>query len=319
MADAPETQSLADYVRQENAKEREAAGLDGEGAPLPAAEPLSASEAAEASDAEIADPAHSDAPAEITAERNADGTFKPVKRDKVQERIDKAVKAQRDAERRAEASEARARELEAKSTSAPSSVSSSVSAPSASDEPKIDDFLNEPDPYAALIRAHGTWAATRALAEHDARLAIQAIAAQSDQDGRAQFPDWDEVINSDFARTFDVPPHLLAAIRTSDQSAALRYYLASHPDDARALAADPPVKALVALGTLAAHLDSASHGSERRMVTHSQAKPPTKPLRGSTPSAPSATAPDPATTKLSDWIRINNALDRRRMQESRGA
>src|SRR5690348_5588645 len=113
-ADAPAEQSLADYIRQENAKDRASAGLDGEGAPLPEAKTLSPSEAAVAADEASStdtEPASAADP-EPSADRNADGTFKP-KRDGVQSRIDKAIAKQREAERKAEAAEARARELEA--------------------------------------------------------------------------------------------------------------------------------------------------------------------------------------------------------------
>lgn len=325
------TESLSDYIRTENAKEREAAGLDGDGPGLPEAEPLTASEIAQT-------PTEGDSPepepeqtVETTAqtERNADGTFKG-KRDKVQERIDKATAKQRDAERRAEAAEARARELEARTTSSTPPEAVATPTPTSDDEPNFDQWVaanpTHPDPIGGFAKYAAKWAAKQALAERDA--AEQAVKAQqqarerltqSDAEGREQFADWDEAISSEFAQTFEFPPYLIAGIQESAQSAALRYYLSTHETEARALAAKSPASALVELGTLAARLTPAHDGSGTRTVVHSKAKPLTKPLRGSTPSAPSAAALDPEKATLSDWIRFNNAADRRREREMRGA
>lgn len=312
---------LADYIRVENAKEREEAGLEGAGAPLPVAETITASESASPTEVD-------ETPAveiEVSpTERNLDGTFK-VKKDTVQQRIDKAVKAQREAERKADASEARARALEARQPTVETNPAAKVETahPASDDAPTLEGYIsanpNDADPLSGFTKAVAKWAAKQALTERDqkageaeAKTQFQTRMKEIDSDGRQQFSDWHEVMSSDFASTFPFPPHIVQAVHESNQSAALLHYLGTHPDEARALAAKTPTSALVTLGTLAARLMPAEDGSGVRSVVHSKAKPLTKPLRGSTPSAPSSTTLDPATTPLSDWIRINNAEERRR-------
>jgi hypothetical protein len=323
-------ESLSDYIRTENAKEREAAGLDGPAPPLPEAEPMTAAETgeAEAVTADIPAPA-AEPVVEAASERNTDGTFRP-KADSVQKRIDKAVKAQRDAERRAEAAEARAREIEAARVAKPAEAEPAKEAkpakPVADGRPTIDQWVkdhpDDPDPLSSFAIAAAEWVAAKrdekVKAEAD-QVRFNDRRAEIEAAGREQFPDWQEVISSEFGRTFTFPPPLFNAIFESEHSPALIHYLGTHPDDARALAAQPTHTALVSLGTLTARLTPASNGSGARPMVHSKAKPLTKPLRGSTPSAPSSATLDPETTSLKDWIRLNNAADRRRAMESRGA
>jgi hypothetical protein len=322
-------ESLADYIRTENAKERDAAGLEGDGAPLPEAEVVTSQEAAESEPvtAKIDAP---DEKVEAASERNQDGTFKAKvaeKADSVQKRIDKAVKAQREAERKAEAAEARIREFEART---PKTEPAAVAAPSASIPDKstakklpfgIENFVDEADPIAAFTVAANEWLdaqreqARKAEAE---KRTFQERNSEIAAEGRDQFPDWDEVMTGEAAQ-IDIPPYLYLPVHEHPQSAAILHYLGTHPDELRSLVAQPAASALLHLGTVAARLTPASNGSGERSVAHSKAKPLTKPLRGSTPSAPSAPKLDPETTSLADWIRLGNAADRRRERESRGA
>lgn len=321
--------SLSDYIRTENAKEREAAGLEGPAPPLPVAETLTTAESAQAevTDAEIPAPEAEVAAAPET--RNADGTFKP-KKDAVQARIDKAVKAHREEQRRADAAEAKARDLEARLAASAKPVEKAEPekppAPVADGRPTLDQWVkdhpNDPDPLTSFSIAAAEWVSDqrdkKAQAARD-QAAFQDRRQDVDAAGREQFQDWQEVISSDFGKNFVFPPHLFNAIFNADQAPALIHYLGTHPDEARALAAEPLHASLVSLGTLSARLAPARDGSGTRPVVHSKAKPLTKPLRGSTPSAPATSEPDPETTSLSDWIKLGNARDRRRAQESRGA
>lgn len=87
---------------------------------------------------------------------------KPIKakpRDDVQARIDAAVRAQRDAERRADEALSRARELEAKihGRQDPPRQPEYDGIEASDPEPQLDAFANDADPYRAFVAAQARW------------------------------------------------------------------------------------------------------------------------------------------------------------------
>jgi hypothetical protein len=314
MADAvitPEPQadqSLGDYIRTENAKER------AEPEDSPVVEVVSEA----AANVEATPEVPATEPVSDEATRDASGKF--VKKDSVQARIDKATRNQRDAERRAEQAEARIRELETKSTPA-EPAKPAVQLAQSDPEPTVDQFLDQPDPYAAYGLAAGKWAARAERREWEAaraaRSAESEFAARAQEhraNGAEKHADFDTVMAG---MTVNFPGHVIQAIVDSDHGGELMYYLGTHESEARAVAAASPVKAILTLGQLAARFTAAPSGSVSAPIAPSKAKPLIKPVSASAP-APIATEPDPNKTPFKDWVRIQNAAERRAREEQYG-
>lgn len=246
-------------------------------------------------------------------ERDASGKF--VKKDPVQARIDKAVAAQRNAERERDALKAQlaSKPAETARTEPESTPARTAATPAPTygdlakryaahpDYPKIEQFAAEADPYESWRRAESVFLA-------DARYAELRVAEQAKQQqdaalteaqerfeahlkaGAEAHPDFDAVMSSEFARTFIFPPHIVEAINVSERGGDLMHYLASHPDEARAIAALPPTQALLKLGSIDRQ-EPAPSGSGSRTPLVTRAKPPIKPV-GSSPSSPDAVPPE---------------------------
>lgn len=295
-------QSLGDYIRTENAKER------ADPSDTPVFEVVS-----EAAVEATPEPA-TEAVADDTV-RDAAGKF--VKKDSVQARIDKATRHQRDAERRAEQAEARIRELETQSTPAEPAQPVPQLA-QGNTRPKVDDFTETDDPY----QAHSFAAAEYVLQQHEAakqRQAAEAAFANRVQEhrthGAEKYADFDTVVKQ--VPVYNFPAHVVEAIVDSDQGADLLYYLGTHESEARAVAAASPVKAILTLGQLAARFTAAPSGSVSAPIAPSKAKPLIKPVSASAP-APIAAEPDPNKTPFKDWVRIHNAAEKRAREEQYG-
>jgi hypothetical protein len=249
-----------------------------------------------------------------TPERNDDGTFK--KRDKVQERIDKAVKAQRDAERERDALKL---ELQARAPSQPPEPP----APGVVDSayPTIDQFLNDADPYAALAKAIG---------KYEAKAAVDAYRQQQQQEaargevlervsaiveaGQKKYADWQAVVADSDAATIPMPEMTLAALHRLENAEDVIYYLGQHPDEARVLAAHDPMQALLTLGALSRSVVAPS-GSTTPAVSTSRAKPLIKPV-GATPVAPEPRPPDDKST-FAEYRRYWNERERKEREAQR--
>lgn len=297
-------QSLGDYIRTENAKER--------------AEPDESQAVEVVADAVEATPEPvTEAVADDTV-RDAAGKF--AKKDSVQARIDKATRNQRDAERRAEQAEARIRELETKSAPA-EPAKPAVQLAQGDPEPTVDQFLDQPDPYAALAIAAGKWAARAERRQWEANQAntraeseFAARAQEHRANGAEKHADFDTVMAG---MTVNFPGHVIQAIVDSDHGGELMYYLGTHESEARAVAAASPVKAILTLGQLAARFTAAPSGSVSAPIAPSKAKPLIKPVSASAP-APIAAEPDPNKTPFKDWVRIHNAAEKRAREEQYG-
>jgi hypothetical protein len=254
-------------------------------------------------------------PVAATPERNDDGTFK--KRDKVQERIDKAVKAQREAERRAEAAE---RELQAR-TSQPATPEVVPDSKPSEAYPTIDQFLNDADPYASLAKAIG---------RYEAKAAVEAYRQQQQQEaargevlervsaiveaGQKKYADWQAVVADSDAATIPMPEMTLAALHRLENAEDVIYYLGQHPDEARVLAAHDPMQALLTLGALSRQVVAPS-GSTTAAPSTSRAKPLIKPV-GATPVAPEPRPPDDSSS-LRDFSRYWNERERKEREAQR--
>lgn len=316
--------TFAEYARAENAKERaaetgltvEVSAPDSVPAPAVGAEP--AGEPAVASETSAETPA---VEAKADDERNPDGTFKP-KSKKVSNTGEWARNARLTAELRA-AQEELTRLKTAPSPSQPVAPAAPQVLDPSDPEPTIDQFLDKPDPYAALAVAAGKWAVREERREaqkqtYEAqRREAQGQTAEREQTFAAQHPDYHDVVPT-VIEILKAQPAVLTAMADDDLGPAVAYHLAQHPDEARRIAALTPVQGVMAIGKLLSRMTPAPSGSGTPAVSTSKAKPLIKPVSGA-PVAPESSPPDPDKTSFSDWVRINNAADRRRAREMSGA
>lgn len=220
-------------------------------------------------------------------------------------RIGKAVAAQREAERRAEAAERRAEELTAASAPReperpqPSARERYMAMPGA---PKEDDYASYADFTADMALflsdardAERQQASQRTAAEHSANQAREQIngtfASQIDAATKAE-PEFlaglsDEILN---LPTFDDPElargahptawHVIGEeIRRSEVAPQLMRHLSDHPDELQRLATLPPRELTRAMAILETRLDAAPPGSAPLRAI-SNARPPIRPERG---------------------------------------
>lgn len=171
----------------------------------------------------------SETPEAPEPERSPDGKF--ARKGSIQERIDKAVAAQRTAERERDALKA---QMEARQApAAPEPVQPAAPTFDPSQGPQLDQF----DSYEAWVDARAEWKADQAWQR------IQA-AQQQDQALRthterihayaAKAPDYFEKIAE--ASALPVSKVMEAAIIASDRGPELAYFLATHPEEGIRLA-----------------------------------------------------------------------------------
>jgi hypothetical protein len=318
-ATTPSTKGESDfsaYLRTENAREKQ--GLP-PSQPAPSPDPP---EPVETALPEAADGAGKPAPTETAAPDRDETTGQFKKRDRVQERIDRAVAAQRAAERERDELRAWRQQVEAASSAAPPappvSPEPAPAPPDTSSKPKLENFVSRPDLYPDAWEAYNEalidWKADQKMAAWQQQQQQQAAEGdaiarinQHTDEGRETYADWNEALNDDGAQVM-LPGHVLEAIHASDQAPHLVYYLSRHADEARAIAAAAPYQALLMLGALTAR-SVAPPPAQPPASPVSRAKPPVKPV-GATPTAPEA--PNPNDLAFGpEYIRQMNALERK--------
>lgn len=196
----------------------------------------------------------------------------PKPKQTAQERIDEVTRARREAERRAETAERERDELRKQ-----------IPVPEAPKEPKASDYTYGEDD-AAYIRDLAKFEARQeheaSLAEAEARERIETI-ENTWSDRQAAFaadkPDYYEKIN---AKDLPITPLMAAAIKTSDDGAAVAYHLATNPDEARRIAALDNLAQAREIGRLEAKLAPPASPDTPTTKTVSDAPPPPQPLRG---------------------------------------
>ncbi len=241
-----------------------------------------------------------------------------------QAKINSAIAAQRDAERRAEALEAEvqrlrqpapqpvarpadAGEVVAPAKGTPKYVALIKRIQADPEYPQIEQFQegrsDDPyaDPYGDLQVARAAFVTERLQQEADAsRQAMQAEAQERelltniDHSGREKYPDWDALYSSDAATKMVLTPAVLQELYADpDSSADLIHHVLSHPDDLAALAAvpDDPIAAARTVARLSAGLSAAPSGPATLAKPQTKAKPMIKPVMAS-PQAPEPSSPE---------------------------
>lgn len=254
---------------------------------------------AETMDARASEPVSAEPEKTVTPEaRNTDGTFKPSRGAK---RFDQLTHEREEANRLRIAAERERDEWKSKaeaaatprpSTPEPAKVDTARMAPvaPASPKPTIDQFLSDPDPYAALAEAVADWKVTQALANIDARFdarieadrasrTLQERHATSMDRGRQVYQDFDAVLNAATEVQFPIP--FLRALAGMDGVEHLQYALAKDVTVAReiaALAQQDPVRAGMRLAELVPRGRVAPTASTSPVKPTTQAPAPIQPV-----------------------------------------
>jgi hypothetical protein len=191
-------------------------------------------------------------------DRGEDGKFKAKDGDNVQKRIDKAVKAQREAERRATEAEA---QLAAQQSGSQPAQKPAQQQPAA-------EAAKRPDPskfetYDAYIEALQDWKYDQRKAS-DAQQAQQQAQQRADQEtaaahskrveaARAKHADYDDVLAAN--GNIPISRELHQAIVSSEHGPEVAYSLAKNPEEAKRIAALPPLRQIAEFGKLEAKFD----------------------------------------------------------------
>jgi hypothetical protein len=174
-------------------------------------------------------------------ERGADGKFAP-KRNAIQERIDKAVRAQREAERQVAEMRAEVEQYRSRTQAPPAPAERPAAAPQydATKGPQLAEFDN----YEDWVDARAEWKAEQKWQRIQAESAEvvakqkheQAVRAHSEriEAFAAKTPDYRERIQE--AARLPVSVAMEAAIIASDHGPAIAYFLATHPEEGARLA-----------------------------------------------------------------------------------
>lgn len=234
-----------------------------------------------------------DAGAETDDEPEAE---QPKPRRSAQERINEAVKAQRDAEREAAYWRGKAsseREPEREQPRAP-----------ADPEPDPAEFTyGETDPgYIKALGAHAARQEHARLRAEDSRHATVERVEQSWEQRQAAFAkDKPDFFQATTAKDLPITPVMANAIKTSEDGPAVAYHLAQNPDEARRIANLPPLAQVRELGKLEGKL--APPASAPTVKSVSDAPPPHPQARGQG----GRFRPDPGTTDFAAFERLADA------------
>lgn len=232
-------------------------------------------------------------------EEEEEETPKPKKKNRFQERIDELTRAAREAERERDAVLERLSKLEQnkepepKTEPAPEETTSGPSPDDKTDDGEDKYPLGEFDPNYIRDLTRFTIQQEREAAkqqeeqerrqrtEQEARSALEEEWNGKLDSARERYPDLDEK-GQELAPAFEgIDPaygeYLGATLMSLDHGPDVLYYLANHPEEAKAIVASGPQKATLALGRLEARFSADTEGTTttaRPKVTKAPAPPP---------------------------------------------
>jgi hypothetical protein len=214
-----------------------------------------------------------DATAEDDAADGEEGDKLAKPRRSAQERINKAIEKQREAEREAEY-------WRSKATGKDEDKPEAQAVDETDKEPDPADYtFGETDP--GFIRALARYEGRQAYREEAAKDRQQTHArtveetwADRQKEFKKERPDYEEKVYR--GSKWDCSPAMADAIKTSDLGAAVAYHLATNPEEARRIAGLNPLAAIREIGRLEARFDSKAAPQKQA----SDAPPPPPTLRG---------------------------------------
>lgn len=213
----------------------------------------------------------------------------------VQKRIDKAVRAQREAEREREFWKQEA--LKGR-TAAPAETQTTTT--EAKGEPSENDF----ETHAAYVKALTKWTANQAVEEFKVSQRKEAVTTrqqtvQQEFKGRqeafkAATPDFDEVVS---AADVQVSDAVIAEIVESENGPQLQYYLSKNPDEAERLSKLPRLQLAREVGKIESRFSSSQ---QKTAVKTTTAPPPPNPT-GQTTRTSSMLSGDESPAQYRAW------------------
>jgi hypothetical protein len=285
--------------------------------PAPPTEPAPAVPATPAADASEPEP-------ELTPEERAAsdaGKNLQKKKQSYQERINELTAARYRTEGELNAARAEVERLQGLLAPAKSEPATTPAPAEAPQKPRLEDFANEVDPYAAWNEALTDWKVDRRIEELDAKRQKSDQERQEQQQleaernsAQAQYRRVVEAYQGrvaefvkehpDYQAVLDAAPlvpdgpgkiPIFQYIENVAMGPAVAYHLAQHPDELVRIAALAPALAIAALGKIEGKLEAQQSASEPQTLAAtvtgpaapapvSKAKPPLKPV-GSSPVA----------------------------------
>lgn len=184
--------------------------------------------------------------------------------------------------------------------------------------PRIEDFANDPDPYAALAYAAGEWAAAKRDYENQTRAyqaqQFQQMNAQQQtiiskmEAGVAKYPDFVEVTD-DLGRI--ITPAMREALFDSDKFPDLAYHLAQQPDEVRRIAKLTPLAQVRELGKLEDKLAvKTANPAAKEVRTPTKVESAGSGLPKATPNVQKMFAEAQKGGGLRDWVKYIEATER---------
>lgn len=290
-------------------------------------------------------PAEDDKPAPVADPPKIDNRTREGKKQSIQREIDTATAVKHAARREAEAETTRLAAVRAEIAQLEAQRQQQTQppvprqAPQGDPAPKLEDFKNQPDPWAAHVSASARWEARQefgrqqqAFAQSQARNTVAQQIATAEKSfidrvaEKAPGKTTKERFDGFFAKLDPAlkdlrPTHYLAqnepikaenvmadeVIHSSDPSGLL-LFLNDHPDDHQRLLTLQPRDLVREIGKITARLEAASTGPAPKSLIVSAAKPPLKPVGGS--PVVSDDDADESDLPLEEFVRRGNARDR---------
>jgi hypothetical protein len=205
----------------------------------------------------------------------------------VQKRIDKAVRAQRDAERRADEAERKLRDQgsrpgDGQTPGANNAQAAADAKPNANAKPDVKDFQT----YDAYIEALSDWKYEQRRA--DERVADQERSRKAAEKeilkqhasrvtkAKESLTDFDDVMAE--AKDLPISRDMHNAIVTSDLGPELAYRLAKDPGEVKRIAALPPLRQVAEMGKIEAAIEAEAAAAKAKAEKPADKKPDRKPL-----------------------------------------
>lgn len=225
-----------------------------------------------------------DQPAETTEEElpadDAGAEQTPPKpRQTAQERIDEVTAARREAERRADEAERRVAYLEGLTQGQRPTKPAETAPPQEEGRPDPAVYQTDDDYIEAVAEWKAGLIVDRKLKEREQQTEQQSAAEQwnaSQAKAKAAHDDYDAVVRKP---GWVCTPVMFDAMKTSEAGGEVAYHLATNPDEARRIAALPPISQVREIGRLEARLSDETP-PKTPPKTATDAPPATPQVRG---------------------------------------
>jgi hypothetical protein len=215
---------------------------------------------------------------------------KPAGEDGPQKRINKAVKAQREAERKAEQLQREIEELKKGGTKPEGKKETKAADPDEPKKPKQEDFdtfeefIDKLTDYKADLRDYHREKKEREKKQAEAQESFKKTWEKKKDTAREKFDDFDEVMET--AGDTPISRVMHSIINESEIGPQLGYYLATHPEEAAAIKDMTPYAATKAMAKIEDKLTDSKPAEDKKQAKKELPKPPRNVGGNATPKEP---------------------------------